>query len=100
MGRIVIELICSVLMLVSIGGYFKLLAKYRNQAEGFKILANASQVTFSAFIIGFALIMIWINVLGLTRGKFILSMMYHATFVSVVNVLSILYYSKTLDSKK
>lgn len=63
---------------------------------GQKVLAFTSQITMSAFILGLAVLLIELNAFGLSRSKFVDHLLMYGSFVSVVNALSLWYFSRTL----
>ncbi|MEG0286914.1 MULTISPECIES: hypothetical protein [Vagococcus] len=66
---------------------------------GQKVLAFTSQITMSAFILGLAVILIELNAFGLSRSKFVDHLLLYGAFVSIVNSLSLWYFSRTLKEK-
>lgn len=63
---------------------------------GQKVLAFTSQITMSAFILGLAIILIELNAAGLSRSKFVDHLLIYGAFVSLVNSVSLWYFSRTL----
>lgn len=66
---------------------------------GQKVLAFTSQITMSAFILGLAVILIELNAFGLSRSKFVDHLLLYGAFVSIVNSISLWYFSRTLKEK-
>lgn len=63
---------------------------------GQQVLANTSQLTMSAFILGLGIILIELNAFGLSRTKFVDHLLLYGAFVCLVNSTSLWYFSRTL----
>lgn len=66
---------------------------------GQKVMAFTSQITMSAFILGLGILLIELNAMGLSRSKFVDHLLLYGAFVSLVNSLSLWYFSRTLKEK-
>ncbi|MEG2708267.1 MAG: hypothetical protein RR968_03950 [Vagococcus sp.] len=64
---------------------------------GQKVMAFTSQITMSAFILGLGILLIELNAMGLSRSKFVDHLLLYGAFVSLVNSLSLWYFSRTLS---
>lgn len=93
MNNAIVQIICGIIIFVSILYYLKVMPDYRQTDRGNRVLSAASQLTFSSYMIGFALILIVISIQGMSTRNFIQSCLLHATIVSVVNAGSIIFYN-------
>ena len=96
---ILIKLGLILFILVNVYYYYRKTVMYRETEVGQKVLALASQITMSAFIFGLAVILIQLNMIGLGKKHFVNALLYYGVFVSLVNVVAIWYYEKTVTQK-
>lgn len=92
MNNAMVQIICGILICVSIFFYLWAIPKLKKTARGNLVISSASQLTFSTYMIGFALILIVINIQGMSQQNFIESCLLHATVICMINALSIVYY--------
>lgn len=94
-----VQVIVSLVMVAGIVYYLRAVSVFKDSKRGHEILARASVMTFSTFMIGFAWILIILNTMGMSRKNFVMSCLLHATAVSVVNAGSIWYFSKSENKR-
>ncbi|MGO3733177.1 MAG: hypothetical protein ACTJHC_08345 [Vagococcus sp.] len=98
--RLIINIITIVIILSCMFYYYKKVMSYKNSDYGQKVLANASQITMSAYLLGLAIILIQLNAFGLSRGKFVNHLLIYGAFVSLVNGVSIWYFGRIFKEKR
>lgn len=77
--------------------YLIAISKMKQSKHGVKAIAAASQITFSAYLIGFAVFLFMCNVQGITKQRIITGCFFHVTAVCLVNSMSIWYYNYRLS---
>ncbi len=93
---LIINITSIVIIFVSMFFYYRKVIVSKNSVIGQKVLSNTSQLTMSAYLLGLAVILIELNAFGLSRGKFVTHLLMYGAFVSLVNGLSLWYFSRTL----
>ncbi len=98
---VIINITSIVVILVSMFYYYRKVIAAKTSTVVQKVLANTSQMTMSAYLLGLAVILIELNAIGLSRTKFVNHLLIYGGFVSLVNSLSLWYFSRTFkeDSK-
>ncbi|MGX7030815.1 hypothetical protein [Vagococcus zengguangii] len=94
-----VQIICSLIILGSSVGYLILLGKLKRKKEAEKVLSYASQVTFSCYLLSFAVYLFYCQTSGITVKKLITAFFVKVAFICVVHVFSILYYRIKLLKK-
>ena len=92
---IMLILFCIIIML-GIVFYVTRMLKYQEDEWGQRVLGFASQLTMSAFMLGFAFNMILVNIISIGKSKYVYYLVAYAAFVMVINTVSILYYEKKI----
>ncbi|MFC6347478.1 hypothetical protein [Vagococcus carniphilus] len=93
---LIINITSIVVILVSMFYYYRKVIAAKTSVLAQKVLANASQLTMSAYMLGLAVILIELNAFGLSRTKFVNHLLIYGGFVSLVNSFSLWYFSRTL----
>ncbi|MGX7024533.1 hypothetical protein [Vagococcus hydrophili] len=93
---LIINISSIVIIFISMFYYYRKIVVYKNNSLGQKVLSNTSQLTMSAYLLGLAVILIELNAFGLSRSKFVDHLLMYGAFVSLVNSLSLWYFSRTL----
>jgi len=76
--------------------YYRQVSKAKKNQLGLEVLAKSSQLTMSGFILGLGVILTELNSFGLSRSEFVNHLLIYGAFVSLVTIISIWYYSRTL----
>lgn len=97
--KLIINSVAFVIIIVSMLYYYRQVSHYRKTEKNAHIFANASQLTMSAYLLGLGVILIELNAFGLSRGKFVNHLIVYGAFVSLVNALSIWYFSRLAKSE-
>lgn len=97
--RLVLNVISIIIIFVSVFYYYRKTLRYRGDSFGIKVLANASQITMSCYLLGLAILLIELNAFGLSRGKFVNHLLIYGAFVSLVNSGSLWYFGRVLKEK-
>ncbi|MGY3751105.1 hypothetical protein [Vagococcus acidifermentans] len=98
--KLVTTLILIAVIVLTMLYYYRKAFVYRHSADGQQILANASQLTMSAFLLGLALILFQLNTFGISRGNYINSLLIYGAFVSTANAAGVWYYGRHLPKSK
>ena len=93
---LIIQIATLLIIFASMFIYYRQVSKAKKSQLGLEVLARTSQLTMSAFILGLGVILIELNSFGLSRGKFVNHLLLYGAFVSLVTVVSIWYYNRTL----
>ena len=91
-----IQITTLVIIFCSMFIYYRQVSKAKKSEIGLEVLARTSQLTMSAFILGLGIILIELNSFGLSRSKFVNHLLIYGAFVSLVTIVSIWYYNRTL----
>ena len=97
--RLIINIVSILIIFMGMFYYILKTMKFREDEKGYKVMAHASQITMSSYLLGLAIILIELNMFGLSRGKFVNHLLIYGAFVSVVNVGSLWYFSRTMKEK-
>ena len=93
----IINTVSIIVVFVSMFYFYYVSNVFKKSQLGQKVLANTSQITMSAFILGLAIILIELNAVGLSRAKFVNHLLIYGAFVSLVNSVSLWYFSRTIN---
>lgn len=94
--RLAINIVTMVIIFVSMFVYYRQVKRVKRTEYGYKVLANTSQLTMSAFILGLGILLTELNAFGLSRKEFINHLLIYGAFVSLVTIFGIWYYNQTL----
>lgn len=94
-----VQIICSLLIIGSSIGYLLLLAKLKRNKDTEKVLSNASQVTFSCYLLSFAIYLFYCQTSGITVKKLIAAFFVKVAFICLIHVFSIIYYHRQFLKK-
>ena len=97
--KLIINSVAFIVIIVSMLYYYRQVSLYRKTDKKAHVFANASQLTMSAYLLGLGVILIELNAFGLPRGKFVNHLIVYGAFVSLVNALSIWYFSRLEKSE-
>ncbi|RHH67093.1 MULTISPECIES: hypothetical protein [Vagococcus] len=93
---LIIQIITLVIIFTSMFIYYRQVSKAKKSQLGLEVLARTSQLSMSAFVLGLGVILIELNSFGLSRSEFVNHLLIYGAFVSLVTIISIWYYSRTL----
>lgn len=93
---LIIQIITLVIIFTSMLIYYRQVSKAKKSQLGLEVLARTSQLSMSAFVLGLGVILIELNSFGLSRSEFVNHLLIYGAFVSLVTIISIWYYSRTL----
>lgn len=100
MGEIpILTIIEALLSFVAIIYYIAKLIKTRGNRHYDAIFSQSSQITFLVFILMFGVLLVQINVLELGAVGITKALINFLTVVSVVNMLSVMVYSRKLTKQ-
>ncbi|APB30778.1 hypothetical protein [Vagococcus teuberi] len=95
---LIIQIITLVIIFTSMFIYYRQVSKAKKSQLGLEVLARTSQLSMSAFVLGLGVILIELNSFGLSRSEFVNHLLIYGAFVSLVTIISIWYYSRTLKN--
>ncbi|HCM88380.1 MULTISPECIES: hypothetical protein [Vagococcus] len=95
---LIINISSIIIIFASMFFYYRKVILSKNSVVVQKALSNTSQLTMSAYLLGLAIILIELNAFGLSRSKFVTHLLMYGAFVSLVNSLSLWYFSRTLKA--
>ncbi|MEG0255239.1 MAG: hypothetical protein RR554_04300 [Vagococcus sp.] len=93
---LIINITSIVIIFVSMFYYYRKIVLAKKSEFVQKVLANTSQLTMSAYLLGLGVILIELNAFGLSRSHFVNHLLIYGAFVSLVNSFSLWYFSRTL----
>ncbi|MCI0130428.1 MULTISPECIES: hypothetical protein [Enterococcaceae] len=94
--NLIIQIVTLLIIFVSMFIYYRQVSKAKKNQLGLEVLAKSSQLTMSGFILGLGVILTELNSFGLSRSEFVNHLLIYGAFVSLVTIISIWYYSRTL----
>lgn len=94
---IMIQIICSMLILISVLSYLVMIDRLKQNKQVDKILSKSSQITFSCYLLSFAVFFLYTLTSGLTVKKVITSIFIQVTVVCLAQLLSVLYCKRKLN---
>lgn len=95
---LIIQIVTLVIIFTSMFIYYRQVSKAKKSQLGLEVLARTSQLSMSAFVLGLGVILIELNSFGLSRSEFVNHLLIYGAFVSLVTIISIWYYSRTLKN--
>ncbi|MGY3704306.1 hypothetical protein BW731_08400 [Vagococcus martis] len=95
---LIIQIVTLVIIFTSMFIYYRQVSKAKKSQIGLEVLARTSQLSMSAFVLGLGVILIELNSFGLSRSEFVNHLLIYGAFVSLVTIISIWYYSRTLKN--